>query len=38
MIIKCGKVPVEFDERRWVFSDTHVEDSSFEDKRTIASE
>lgn len=37
MIWICGKVPMRFDESRWVFPETHMEDSGLEDERTAAS-
>lgn len=37
MIWICGKVPVGFDESRWVFPGTHMEDSGLEDEKTVAS-
>lgn len=37
MIWKCSKVSVESDESKWGFTETHMEDSSFEDERTITS-
>lgn len=37
MIWHCGILPVEFDESRWVFPETHMEDSYLEDEKTIAS-